>query len=148
MNLLGKLTWSAIPFDQPIIMGTSGGVVLVIIAILGWVTLKGYLPYLWREWITSVDHKRIGVMYLVLALLMLLRGFSDAIMMRSQQAVAAGGAEGYLPPEHYDQIFSAHGTVMIFFVAMPLVIGLMNFAVPPQLGIRDVAFPTLNSVGL
>jgi len=113
-----------------------------------WVLLKGYVPYLWREWITSVDHKRIGVMYLVLALLMLLRGFSDAIMMRSQQAVAAGGAQGYLPPEHYDQIFSAHGTIMIFFVAMPLVIGLMNFAVPLQLGIRDVAFPTLNSISL
>ncbi|HVI66868.1 MAG TPA: cbb3-type cytochrome c oxidase subunit I, partial [Bradyrhizobium sp.] len=148
MNLLGKLTWSAIPFDQPIIMGASGGVVLVIMAILGWVTLKGYAPYLWREWITSVDHKRIGVMYIVLGLIMLLRGFADAIMMRSQQAIAAGGAQGYLPPEHFDQIFSAHGTIMIFFVAMPLVIGLMNFAVPLQLGIRDVAFPTLNSVSL
>src|SRR6516162_10849092 len=148
MNFLGKLTWSAIPFDQPIIMGASGGVVLVIMAILGWVTLKGYVPYLWREWITSVDHKRIGAMYIILGLVMLIRGFSDAIMMRSQQAVAAGGAQGYLPPEHYDQIFSAHGTIMIFFVAMPLIIGLMNFAVPLQLGIRDVAFPTLNSVSL
>ena len=148
MNLLGNLTWSAIPFDQPIIMGASGGMILGIVFVLGWVTLKGYLPYLWREWITSVDHKRIGVMYLVLAMLMLLRGFSDAIMMRAQQAVAAGGAQGYLPPEHFDQIFSAHGTIMIFFVAMPLVIGLMNFAVPLQLGIRDMAFPTLNSVSL
>ena len=110
--------------------------------------MKGYWPYLWREWLTSVDHKRIGVMYIVLALLMLLRGFADAIMMRAQQAVAAGGAQGYLPPEHFDQIFSAHGTIMIFFVAMPFVIGLMNFAVPLQLGIRDVAFPTLNSVSL
>jgi len=148
MNLLGKLTWSAIPFDQPIVMGASGGVILGIGAVLGWVTLKGYVPYLWREWLTSVDHKRIGVMYIVLGMLMLLRGFSDAVMMRAQQAVAAGGAEGYLPPEHFDQIFSAHGTIMIFFVAMPLVIGLMNFAVPLQLGIRDVAFPTLNSVSL
>jgi len=148
MNLLGKLDWNAIPFDQPIVMGAGGGVILGIGSVLLWVLLKGYVPYLWREWITSVDHKRIGVMYLVLALLMLLRGFSDAIMMRSQQAVAAGGAQGYLPPEHYDQIFSAHGTIMIFFVAMPLVIGLMNFAVPLQLGIRDVAFPTLNSISL
>ena len=82
--------------------------------------LKGYWPYLWREWLTSVDHKRIGVMYIVLALLMLVRGFTDAIMMRTQQAVAAGGSQGYLPPEHFDQIFSAHGTIMIFFVAMPL----------------------------
>jgi cytochrome o ubiquinol oxidase subunit 1 len=112
------------------------------------VTVKGAWPYLWREWLTSVDHKRIGVMYLVLAFLMLVRGFADAIMMRAQQAVAAGGAQGYLPPEHFDQIFSAHGTIMIFFVAMPFVIGLMNFAVPLQLGIRDVAFPTLNSVSL
>src|SRR6201993_459984 len=148
MNLLGKLTWSAIPFDQPIVMGAVGGVVLVIVSVLGWVTFKGYVPYLWREWITSVDHKRIGVMYIVLGLLMLLRGFSDAIMMRAQQAVAAGGAQGYLPSEHFDQIFSAHGTIMIFFVAMPLVIGLMNFVVPLQLGVRDVAFPTLNSISL
>jgi len=148
MNLLGKLSWSAIPFDQPIIMGASALMVLGIAVVLGGVVLKGYWPYLWREWLTSVDHKHIGVMYLVLAFLMLLRGFSDAIMMRGQQAVAAGGAQGYLPPEHFDQIFSAHGTIMIFFVAMPLVIGLMNFAVPLQLGIRDVAFPTLNSVSL
>jgi len=148
MNLLGKLSWSAIPFDQPIIMGAAAGMILVIGLVLSWVTLKGYWSYLWREWLTSVDHKRIGVMYFVLALLMLLRGFSDAIMMRAQQAVAAGGAQGYLPPEHFDQIFSAHGTIMIFFVAMPLVVGLMNFVVPLQLGIRDVAFPTLNSVSL
>jgi len=148
MNLLGKLTWSAIPYDQPIIMGASGMVVLGVLLVLGWVTLKGYWPYLWSEWLTSVDHKRIGVMYIVLALLMLVRGFSDAIMMRTQQALAAGGAQGYLPPEHFDQIFSAHGTIMIFFVAMPFIIGLMNVAVPLQLGVRDVAFPTLNSVSL
>src|ERR1700728_3747915 len=148
MNLLGKLTWSAIPFDVPIVMGTLAGVAIIIIAALGWVTVRGYWPFLWREWITSVDHKRIGVMYCVLALLMLLRGFIDAIMMRSQQAVAVGSHQGYLPPQHYDQIFSAHGTIMIFFMAMPLMIGLMNFVVPLQLGIRDVAFPTLNSVSL
>ena len=148
MNLLGKLSWSAIPLHEPIIMGASAMMILGIVLVLGWIVLKGYWPYLWREWLTSVDHKRIGVMYIVLALLMLLRGFSDAIMMRAQQAVAAGGAKGYLPPEHFDQIFSAHGTIMIFFVAMPFVIGLMNFAVPLQLGIRDVAFPTLNSVSL
>src|SRR5712691_3007416 len=148
MNLLGKLSWDAIPFDQPIVMAATAGMVAAIVLILGWVTLKGYVPYLWREWITSVDHKRIGVMYIVLALVMLLRGFSDAIMMRSQQALAAGGAQGYLPPEHFDQVFSAHGTIMIFFMAMPFVIGLMNFVVPLQLGVRDMAFPTLNSVAL
>jgi cytochrome o ubiquinol oxidase subunit 1 len=148
MNLLGKLSWSAVPLDQPIIMGATAFMVLLVVSVVGWVTLKGYLPYLWREWLTSVDHKRIGVMYIVLALLMLLRGFSDAIMMRAQQAVAAGGAQGYLPPEHFDQIFSAHGTIMIFFMAMPFLIGLMNIAVPLQLGVRDMAFPTLNSVSL
>jgi cytochrome o ubiquinol oxidase subunit I len=148
MNLLGRLTWSAVPFDQPIVMGATGFMVLAIVSVVGWIVLKGYLPYLWREWITSVDHKRIGVMYIVLALVMLLRGFSDAIMMRTQQAVAAGGAQGYLPPEHFDQIFSAHGTIMIFFMAMPFVIGLMNFVVPLQLGVRDMAFPTLNSIAL
>jgi cytochrome o ubiquinol oxidase subunit I len=83
-------------------------------------------------------------MYVLLGVVMLLRGFIDAIMMRSQQALAYHAA-GYLPPEHYDQIFSAHGTIMIFFAAMPIMIGLMNFVVPLQLGVRDVAFPTLNS---
>jgi cytochrome o ubiquinol oxidase subunit 1 len=144
--MFGKLTWDAIPFDQPIPMIASGVVALAILAVLAWVVIKGYLPYLWREWITSVDHKRIGVMYTVLAMVMLLRGFSDAIMMRAQQSLAFHG-QGFLPPEHYDQVFSAHGTIMIFFVAMPFMIGLMNFVVPLQLGVRDVAFPTLNSVG-
>src|SRR6201992_1747662 len=146
--MLGRLTWAAIPFAQPIVMGTAPVVGAILAAILLLVTIKGWWPYLWREWITSVDHKRIGVMYLTLGLVMLLRGYSDAIMMRSQQAIAIGDAQGYLPPDHYDQIFSAHGTIMIFFVAMPLVIGLMNFAVPLQLGVRDVAFPVLNSVSL
>jgi cytochrome o ubiquinol oxidase subunit 1 len=144
--MLGKLSWDAIPFDQPIPMIASGIVALAIVAILAWVVIKGHLPYLWREWITSVDHKRIGVMYTLLAMVMLLRGFADAIMMRTQQALAFHG-QGYLPPDHYDQVFSAHGTIMIFFVAMPFMIGLMNFVVPLQLGVRDVAFPTLNSVG-
>src|SRR6202171_1982591 len=143
---MGRLTWEAIPFDQPVVMIASGTVGFVIVCVLALVTVKGWWPYLWREWITSVDHKRIGVMYIMLALLMLVRGFSDAMLMRSQLALAAGHAQGYLPPEHFDQIFSAHGTIMIFFVAMPFVIGLMNFVLPLQLGVRDVAFPTLNSV--
>src|SRR6201981_754079 len=145
--MFGKLTWDVIPWSQPIPLVAGSVVVLIVISILAWVVLKGYLPYLWREWITSVDHKRIGVMSPLLGLVMRLRGFIDAIMMRSQQAIAFRAA-GYLPPEHYDQIFSAHGTIMIFFAAMPLVIGLMNFAVPLQLGVRDVAFPTLNSTSL
>jgi cytochrome o ubiquinol oxidase subunit 1 len=141
----GRLSLAAIPLDQPIPMTASVVVGVVIAGVLAYVTLKGWLPYLWREWITSVDHKRVGVMYVLLAMVMLLRGFTDAIMMRSQQALAFQ-SPGYLPPEHYDQIFSAHGTLMIFFVAMPFVIGLMNLVMPLQLGIRDVAFPTLNSV--
>jgi cytochrome o ubiquinol oxidase subunit 1 len=143
---LGKLSWDAIPFDQPIVMGTLAVLGIAIVAILLLITIRGWWSYLWHEWFTSVDHKRIGVMYVLLALVMLVRGFADAIMMRTQLALAAGGAQGYLPPEHYDQIFSAHGTIMIFFVAMPFVVGLMNFAVPLQLGVRDVAFPVLNNV--
>jgi cytochrome o ubiquinol oxidase subunit 1 len=142
--MFGKLTWDAIPWDQPIPLTAGTTVLVIFVAVIAWVVIKGHLPYLWREWITSVDHKRIGVMYCVLGMVMLFRGFIDAVMMRSQQALAYH-APGYLPPQHYDQIFSAHGTIMIFFAAMPLIIGLMNFAVPLQLGVRDVAFPTLNS---
>jgi cytochrome o ubiquinol oxidase subunit 1 len=145
--LLGKLSWDALPLHQPIPLVTSLVMVLVIFSVLAWIAMKGYGPYLWREWITSVDHKRIGVMYFLLGFIMLIRGFADALMMRSQQALALN-APGYLPPEHYDQIFSAHGTIMIFFVAMPFMIGLMNFVVPLQIGARDVAFPTFNSVSL
>ncbi|MGH7093897.1 MAG: cytochrome o ubiquinol oxidase subunit I [Stellaceae bacterium] len=144
--MLGRLTWAAIPFNEPIPLVTSVVVIAVVLSVLGIITLKGWWPYLWKEWLTTVDHKRIGVMYVFLALIMLLRGFADAIMMRSQQAIAIGGSQGYLPPDHYDQIFSAHGTIMIFFVAMPFIVGLMNFVVPLQLGVRDVAFPVLNSV--
>src|SRR5258708_1455356 len=144
--MLGRLTWAAIPFDQPVVMIPSGTVGFVTFCVLCLVTVKGWWSCLWREWITGGDQKRIGVMYMLMALLMLVGGFSDAILMRSQLALAAGHAQGYLPPEHYDQIFSAHGTIMIFFVAMPFVIGLMNFGLPLQLGVRDVAFPVLNSV--
>jgi len=146
VKLLGKLDWSAIPIHQPIPLITSLTILLLIGGLLGWVTVKRWWPYLWHEWITSVDHKRIGVMYCLLGLVMLMRGFADAIMMRTQQAVAIS-APGFLPPEHFDQIFSAHGTIMIFFGAMPLLIGMMNFVIPLQLGVRDVAFPTLNSTG-
>jgi cytochrome o ubiquinol oxidase subunit 1 len=141
---MGKLSWSAIPIDQPIPLITSIILIISILGLLAWITLRGHWAYLWREWFTSVDHKRIGVMYCILALVMLIRGFADAIMMRGQQAVALH-SQGYLVAEHFDQIFSAHGTIMIFFVAMTFMIGLMNFVVPLQLGVRDVAFPTFNS---
>lgn len=144
--MFGKLTLDAIPWDQPIPLVSGAMVVVLLLGLLAWISFKGYMPYLWREWITSVDHKRIGVMYALLGLVMLLRGFVDAVMMRTHQAVAFH-APGYLPPHHYDQIFSAHGTIMIFFAAMPIIIGLMNFVTPLQLGVRDVAFPTLNSTG-
>jgi cytochrome o ubiquinol oxidase subunit I len=144
--IFGKLSWSAVPFQEPIPLITSIVVIVALAAIAGWITAKKHWHYLWHEYITSCDHKRIGIMYIVLGLVMLVRGFADAIMMRAQQFLAVGPHQGYLNPEHYDQIFSAHGVIMIFFVAMPLVIGFMNFVVPLQLGVRDVAFPTLNNV--
>ncbi len=143
--MFGKLTLHSIPWDQPIPLIAAAIVGGGMLALLFCTWRAGHIPYLWREWITSVDHKRIGIMYCIFALVMLVRGFVDAAMMRSQQAIAYGNP-GYLPPEHYDQIFSAHGTIMIFFVAMPFMIGIMNFVVPLQLGVRDVAFPTLNNV--
>jgi cytochrome o ubiquinol oxidase subunit 1 len=144
--MFGKLDLSAIPFHEPIIMGTLVIVMLGGAALLAAVTYYRKWTYLWREWLTSVDHKRIGVMYIILALVMLLRGFADALMMRAQQAIAANGSAGYLPPHHYDQIFTAHGVIMIFFVATPLILGLMNVVVPLQIGARDVAFPFVNSL--
>lgn len=146
--MLGNLTLEAIPYQNPIIMGGVGFMLLIALVIVGFISYKKAWGYIWHDWIRSVDHKKIGVMYIIMALVMLLRGFIDALMMRSQQAVAVGASHGYLPPEHYDQIFSAHGTIMIFFMAMPFMIGLMNIAVPLQIGARDVAFPFLNSVSL
>ncbi|MFL6762407.1 MAG: cbb3-type cytochrome c oxidase subunit I [Sphingomicrobium sp.] len=146
MTFFGRLSWHAVPFNEPIPLITSLVVMIAVVSLAIWVWRNGWWPYLWNEYITSTDHKRIGVMYIVLALLMLVRGFADAIMMRAQQSLAVGQSQGYLPPEHYNQIFSAHGTIMIFFVAMPFVIGFMNFVVPLQLGVRDVAFPTMNNV--
>jgi cytochrome o ubiquinol oxidase subunit 1 len=145
--LFGKLSLDAIPFDEPIIMGTLAVVMVGGLALLAAITYYRKWNYLWTEWITSVDHKRIGAMYIVLALVMLVRGFADAIMMRAQQAIANNDAAGYLPPHHYDQIFTAHGVIMIFFVATPFIIGLMNVIVPLQVGARDVAYPFLNSLG-
>ena len=143
--IFGRLTLDSIPYHEPILIVTFIGVAIGGIAVLGAITYFKLWGYLWKEWFTSVDHKKIGVMYIVLAIIMLLRGFSDAIMMRAQQAISFGANQGYLPAHHYDQIFTAHGVIMIFFVAMPLVVGLMNFVVPLQIGARDVAFPFLNN---
>ncbi|WP_460069330.1 cbb3-type cytochrome c oxidase subunit I [Pseudomonas sp. H2_E05] len=144
--MFGKLSWEAIPTSEPIVMYTLAFVGLIGVALVGSITWKRKWGYLWREWFTSVDHKKIGCMYIIVALVMLLRGFSDAIMMRTQQAMAASGGPGYLPPEHYDQIFTAHGVIAIFFMAMPFVVGLMNIVVPLQIGARDVAYPFLNAL--
>ena len=144
--MFGKLTLADIPYHEPIILVTFVVVALGGLGLVGAISYFGKWGYLWKEWLTTVDHKKIGVMYFIVALIMLLRGFSDAILMRSQQAIASGGAEGYLPPHHYDQIFTAHGVIMIFFVAMPFVAGLMNVVTPLQIGARDVAFPFLNSL--
>lgn len=144
--LFGNLTLDSIPFHVPILMVTGAVLAVVVIAVLGIITYMRKWKYIWDEWITSVDHKKIGIMYLILAMVMLLRGFSDAVLMRTQQAMAAGHSAGYLPPEHYDQIFSAHGVIMIFFVAMPFMFALLNMVVPLQIGARDVAYPYLNSI--
>ncbi|NTF30639.1 cytochrome o ubiquinol oxidase subunit I [Rhizobium skierniewicense] len=143
--LFGKLTLESIPFHEPILIVTFTVVALGGAALLGLLTYFKLWGYLWKEWFTSIDHKKIGIMYIVLALVMLMRGFADAIMMRIQQAIASGGSEGYLNPHHYDQIFTAHGVIMILFVAMPMINGLMNFAIPLQIGARDVSFPFLNN---
>lgn len=146
--LLGNLTLDAIPLHNPIIMGAGGFMALVAAIVVGSLFYFKKWKYLWTEWLTSVDHKKIGVMYIILAFVMLLRGFSDAIMMRLQQAMAVGSNMGYLPPEHYNQIFTAHGVIMIFFMAMPFMFGLINLVMPLQIGARDVAFPYLNSLSL
>jgi len=143
--IFGRLSWEAIPYHEPILLATFAAVVLGGLALVAALTYFRVWGYLWHEWFTSIDHKRIGIMYVVLGIVMLLRGFADAVMMRLQQAVAFGDNLGYLPPHHYDQIFTAHGVIMIFFVAMPLVTGLMNFVMPLQIGARDVAFPFLNN---
>ena len=144
--IFGNLSLDAIPYHNPIIMGATGFMGVVAIIVLAAITLTGKWGWLWREWLISVDHKKIGIMYLILAFVMLLRGFSDAILMRTQQAIAVGSNMGYLPPEHYDQIFTAHGVIMIFFMATSFIFGLVNIIIPQQIGARDVAYPYLNSL--
>jgi len=145
-TIFGRLTLESLPIHEPILVGTFIVVALLGLTIVGAITRYRLWGYLWSEWFTSVDHKRIGVMYMVFGIVMLLRGFSDALMMRAQQAISFGANQGYLPSHHYDQVFTAHGTIMIFFVAIPLVVGLVNFVMPLQIGARDVAFPFLNNL--
>ncbi|MDX1528365.1 MAG: cbb3-type cytochrome c oxidase subunit I, partial [Gammaproteobacteria bacterium] len=143
--LFGKLSWDVIPYYDPLISGTFVASALGGGALFAWITYKGLWGYLWREWVTTIDHKKIGIMYIILGLVMLVRGFADAVLMRIQQAMTSSGGAGYLDAHHYDQIFTAHGMIMIFFVAMPLITGVMNYVMPLQIGARDVAFPFLNN---
>lgn len=145
--LFGKLDYTALPLYSAVATAAASLVLLTTIAVGALVTLKGWWPYLWKEWLTSLDHKRIGIMYVALALVMLMRGMIEAMMIRAQQAVAIN-APGYLPPDHFSQLFSTHGTIMIFFMAMPFLTGLINFVVPLQIGARDVRYPLLNAMTL
>ncbi len=152
-TLIGKLSnpQEVFPYlyepvsQQIIIFSMLAFIVILGVAVVGCVTYFKKWGYLWREWIVTVDHKRIAAMYLIVAFVMLFRGFVDAAMMRVQEAMSAGDSTGYLIPQHFDQIFTAHGTIMIFFVAMPLMFALFNLAVPLQIGARDVAFPFMNA---
>jgi len=144
-TIFGRLSFESFPIHEPILLVTFAMVVIGGVGVLAAVTKFRLWGWLWRDWFTTVDHKKIGIMYMILGIIMLLRGFADAMMMRLQQAMAFGGNEGYLNAHHYDQIFTAHGTIMIFFVAIPLVVGLVNYVMPLQIGARDVAFPFLNN---
>jgi len=143
--MFGTLTLSA--FAQgPIVLGAQLFIVLGGLCIAGLVTYLGRWRWLWDEWLTSLDAKKIGVMYMIVGVVMFVRGGIDALMMRLQQALSVGASQGYLTPEHFQQVFTGHGTIMIFFVAMPVVFGLLNLVVPPQIGARDLAFPFLNAL--
>lgn len=146
--MLGKLNLAAIPYHDMIIMGAFVGMIAGLFGLIVLVTYLGKWKYLWTEWFTTVDAKKIGIMYIIVALIMGLRGFVDSIMMRSQLVLSYGSAQGYLAPEHYNQVFTGHGIIMIFLMAMPFIIGLINIAMPLQIGARDVAFPGMNLIGL
>ncbi|USI72785.1 cbb3-type cytochrome c oxidase subunit I [Sphingomonas morindae] len=154
--LLGRFSWDALPFvrawahpDANEIIGAGAGGMVVAGALfaVALLTYLGRWRWLWREWITSLDHKKIGIMYVVLAFIMLARALIEANLMRLQQASAIN-APGFVAPEHFAELFSTHGSIMIFFMAMPFLTGLMNYLVPLQIGSRDVAFPLVNAIGL
>ena len=144
---LGKLSLNALPTDSLVAMGAASIAVLGAVGAIILITALGKWRYLWSEWFTSVDHKRIGIMYVVLSLIMLARAVIEAVVMRLQQAVSVNHS-GFLAAEHFGQLFTTHGTIMIFFMAMPFLTGLINYAMPLQIGARDVAFPVLNSISL
>ena len=151
--LLGNITWSDLP-HQWFTIGGTGTIIIGLIAIAAVLTYFKRWKWLWKEWLTSTDPKKIGIMYIVMASVMLFRGGLDAIMIWLQQSIASGNApgilgatHGYLDASHFQQIFTAHGDIMVFFVTMGFFFGLMNLIVPLQIGARDLAFPFLNSLG-
>ena len=153
--LLGRLDISALPILPAIrnptpseFVAASAALAVIVgafaaLAFLTWFRL--WTP-LWRDWLTSTDHKRIGIMYVVLAIVMMARGVIEAGVMRTQQAFGLGG--GFLTPEHFSELFTTHGTIMIFFVAMPLIAGIVNYIMPLQIGARDMSFPVMNQISL
>lgn len=143
--MLGRLNYDALPFYSPVAFGGAAVTVLAGLLVIGILFYFRLWAALWRNCLTTVDHKMLGIMYIVVALVMLVRGFADAIMMRSQQYLSVYG-HGYLEGDHFQQVFSAHGTIMILFMAMPFMSGLINFAMPLQIGARDVSFPFLNAL--
>jgi cytochrome o ubiquinol oxidase subunit 1 len=143
--MLGRLSWDALPTDIVTVGGVAGGTLGILAVVAGLTYFKKW-KWLWKEWLTSLDPKKIGVMYLVVAFIMLLRGLADAAMLRAQQALFATEGGGPFDADFFQQVFSAHGTIMIFFVAMGALFGLINLIVPLQIGARDVAFPLLNSI--
>jgi cytochrome o ubiquinol oxidase subunit 1 len=158
-DLIGKLALSHLPFWDALQHPTTENVVNAVIAttaasivIIGaavavfLITWYGKWKVLWSDWLTSVDHKKIGIMYVVLAFVMLARAVIEAVLMRTQQAFGLGG--GFLSPDHFGQLFSTHGSIMIFFMAMPFLTGIINYVMPLQIGARDVVFPVMNSVSL
>ncbi len=146
--MFGRLNISDLPLNDPLTFGSFIFIVVLMIAAAVFITIRRRWKWLYGEWLTTVNHRKIGIMYILVAAVMGFRAFLDGLMMRSQQATAFGPGQGLFSPELYNQVFSAHGTIMIVFMAMPLLIGLINIAVPLQIGARDVAFPFLNSVSL
>jgi cytochrome o ubiquinol oxidase subunit I len=154
--LFGRLTLDSIPYSNPIIIFAFAFSVVAGLLILAPVLYYRKVGYLFREWLTTVDHKKIGIIYILLGLVMMFRGFVDGMMIRTQQVMAdgphstgyLGSAHGYLPPEHFDQIYSSHGTLMIIFAVTPILTGLGNIIVPLQIGARDMAFPMMNAISL
>ena len=143
----GKLSYDALPFYSPIAEFAASLVVFGALFVVVLVTWLGKWRYLWTEWLTSLDHKKIGIMFIIISFVMMARALVEASMMRLQQALSYD-APGYLPPDHFSQLFTTHGTIMIFFMAMPFLTGLINYAMPLQIGARDVSFPLMNSLSL